>query len=93
MGIAGLFMPIIATAQTVFIQEITQPTMLGRVFSIIQIISASSIPVAILIFGPLADVVSVEVILIISGGLLALVGILYQRSNKSNNIIREDKNE
>lgn len=65
MGVAGFFMPIITTAQTVFIQEITQPTMLGRVFSIIQIISGSAMPVAILIFGPLADVVSVEVILIV----------------------------
>jgi len=82
MGVAGLFMPIIATAQTVFIQETTQPTMLGRVFSIVQIISASAMPVAILIFGPLADIVSVEVILIVCGVLLALVGILYQNSNK-----------
>lgn len=82
MGIAGFFMPIIATAQTVFIQETTQPTMLGRVFSIVQIISASAMPVAILIFGPLADIVSVELILIISGVLLTLVGILYQSSNK-----------
>ncbi|MCC3863763.1 MFS transporter [Terrisporobacter petrolearius] len=83
MGTAGFFMPIIATAQTVLIQETTQPTMLGRVFSIIQIISASAMPVAILIFGPLADIVSVEVILIVSGMLLALVGILYQHSNKN----------
>ncbi len=89
MGVAGFFMPIITTAQTVFIQEITQPTMLGRVFSIIQIISGSAMPVAILIFGPLADVVSVEVILIVSGVLLALVGVLYQRSNK-NASVRND---
>ena len=32
MGISGLFMPVIITAQTVFIQEIAEPTMLGRVF-------------------------------------------------------------
>jgi len=83
MGTAGFFMPIIATAETVFIQEITQPTMLGRVFSIVQIISASSMPVAILIFGPLADVISVETILSSSGALLVLVGIIYQRSNKA----------
>lgn len=83
MGCAGFFMPIIATAETVLIQEITQPTMLGRVFSIVQIISASSMPVAILIFGPLADVVSVERILSSSGALLVLVGIIYQRSNKT----------
>ncbi|WP_341877796.1 MFS transporter [Defluviitalea saccharophila] len=83
MGIGGFFMPIIATAETVFIQENTQPTMMGRVFSIVQIISVSAMPVAILFFGPLADIVSVESILIISGILLALVGILYQYSQKN----------
>lgn len=82
MGVAGLFMPVITTTQTVFIQEITEPTMLGRVFAIVQIIASSAMPVAILIFGPLADVVSVEVILLVSGVLLALFGVLYQLSNK-----------
>ncbi len=82
MGIAGFFMPIIATAQTVLIQEITEPTMLGRVFSIVQIVSASAMPAAILFFGPLADVVSVEGILFVSGVLLIAVGVLYRYSNK-----------
>lgn len=80
MGLAGFFMSPMATAQTVYIQEITEPTMLGRVFSMVQIITASSVPVAILLFGPLADVVSVESILIISGALLAVVGVLYGRT-------------
>lgn len=83
MACSGFFVPIISTAETVFIQEITDPSVLGRVFSIVQIITASSMPVAILIFGPLADVISVETILILSGALLALVGIIYQRSNKA----------
>jgi len=83
MGISGFFMPIVATAETVLIQEITQPDMMGRVFSIVHIIAASSMPVAILIFGPLADVVSVETILSLSGALLILVAIIYHRSNKA----------
>lgn len=83
MGIAGFFMPVIATAETVFIQENTQPSMMGRVFSIVQIISASAMPVAILFFGPLADIVSVELILIISGIFLAVVGVLYHYSQKN----------
>ena len=82
MGTSGFFMPIVATAETVLIQEITEPTMLGRVFSIVHIIAASSMPVAILIFGPLADVVSVEKILSVSGALLVLVGIIYHRSSR-----------
>ena len=77
MGIGGFFMPVISTAQTVHIQEITEPAVLGRVFSIVQIISASAMPVAILFFGPLADVVSVESILIVTGVLLAFVGVVY----------------
>ncbi|MEA4928673.1 MAG: MFS transporter [Candidatus Limiplasma sp.] len=77
MGIAGFFLPAVSTAQTVHIQQSTEPEMLGRVFSIVQIITASAMPVAILVFGPLADVVSVQWLLIVSGVLLALVGLWY----------------
>ncbi len=77
MGIAGIFLPPITTAQTVHIQEITEPDVLGRVFSIVQLITAGAMPIAILFFGPLADIVSVEILMIVSGILLALVGILY----------------
>ncbi|QRX63544.1 MFS transporter [Dysgonomonadaceae bacterium zrk40] len=82
MGVSGFFMPIIATAETVFIQEITAPQMMGRVFSIIQIITSAAMPLAILLFGPLADVVSVETLLIISGFLLAIVGLVYQLTSR-----------
>lgn len=82
MGVSGFFMPIIATAETVFIQEITAPQMMGRVFSIIQIITSAAMPLAILLFGPLADVISVETLLIISGFLLAIVGLVYQLTNR-----------
>lgn len=83
MGIAGFFMPVIATVQTVHIQEITEPTMLGRVFSIVSLVSTSAMPVAILLFGPLADRVRVESILIVTGALLAVVGILYQAGGRT----------
>lgn len=83
MGVSGFFMPIIATAETVFIQEITAPQMMGRIFSIIQIITSAAMPLAILLFGPLADVVSVETLLIISGFLLAIVGLVYQFTNRA----------
>ena len=82
MGIGGFFLPAVSTAQTVHIQEITEPEVLGRVFSIVDIITVSAMPVAILIFGPLADVVSVQALLMISGVLLALVGVLYGLSGR-----------
>lgn len=80
---AGFFMPIFTTVETVFIQQTTAPEVLGRVFSIVQIISAGAMPVAILLFGPLADVVSVESLLLVTGGLMALTARQYFRASRS----------
>ena len=81
MGAAGFFSPVIATAQTVLIQENVTAAMMGRVFSIMQIISAGAMPVAMLLFGPLADVVAVETILLATGVLLAGLGVVFPRYN------------
>lgn len=82
MGFVGLFMPILATAETVLIQEIVPANKMGRVFSIVELLSGFSIPLGILIYGPLADIVSIESLLIVSGILLILVGLSYWRSNR-----------
>lgn len=79
MGLAGLFLPAMVTAQTVFIQETVEEGMLGRVFSLIQVVTALAMPVAILFFGPLADVVPVESIILASGLALTATGIVYGR--------------
>ena len=67
------------TAQTVYVQEITEPNVLGRVFSIIQIASTSALPIAILFLGPLADIISVQSMLFVSGILFVICGALYGR--------------
>ncbi|MGI6575610.1 MAG: MFS transporter [bacterium] len=85
MGTSGFFMPIIATAQTVLIQENVEAAMMGRVFSLVQIVAGSAMPIAILFFGPLADIVPISYILLVSGVLLAVVGVLYQYTNKPAN--------
>ena len=77
--ISGFFMPILTTAQTVYVQEITEPNVLGRVFSIIQIASTSALPIAILFLGPLADIISVQSMLFVSGILFVICGALYGR--------------
>ncbi|HKL60016.1 MAG TPA: MFS transporter [Sphaerochaeta sp.] len=82
MGFVGIFMPILATAETVLIQEIVEPAKMGRVFSIVELISGFSLPLGIMLYGPLADIVSIESLLIGSGLLLVLVGLSYKRSNR-----------
>ncbi len=82
MGAAGFFMPVIATVQTVLLQENVEAAMMGRVFSLVQIVTGSAMPVAILLFGPLADIVPIGLILLVSGALLAVTGIVYQITSK-----------
>lgn len=82
MGIAGFFLPLFVTADTVYIQEIVPEDRLGRVFSIIQLISGSAMPIAIIIFGPLADVISVQSIMIASGALVTLVSVVFHFGNR-----------
>jgi len=82
LGAAGLFWPVMSAAQTVFVQEAVPPEVLGRVFSVIQLITMGAVPIAILFYGPLADVVQVESILLISSALLTLVGVIYGLSER-----------
>jgi DHA3 family macrolide efflux protein-like MFS transporter len=44
MALVGIFMPILTTAETVMIQKITPSNKRGRVFSIVQVLSGSTIP-------------------------------------------------
>lgn len=79
MGVSGLVLPFFTTANTVLIQQNIEADMMGRIFSILQLTSLSAMPVAMLLFGPLADVMRIEVILLVSGALLAAVGFLFMR--------------
>lgn len=80
LTIAGFFMPIIITLLTVLIQSKVPANLLGRVFSLVQLISASAMPMAILLFGPLADIISIKIIFIVSGILLIITSYLFKNS-------------
>lgn len=82
VALAGFVMPIYMTAETVFIQQTTDPAKLGRVFSISQVLYLGLMPGAIALFGPLAEVVSVEMLLLVCGLLLVLVGFLYFKASR-----------
>lgn len=72
--IAGISMPFIGSPGMVLLQEKVEPEMQGRVFGLVQIVSSSAIPLGMAIFGPLADAVKVEYLLISTGFLMAVLG-------------------
>ncbi|MER7363068.1 MFS transporter [Nonomuraea wenchangensis] len=74
MFVFGLLVPPFSTPFTTLIQETVEPAMHGRVFSYLGIVMALATPVGMAVFGPLADVVSVQVLLIAAG--LAAIAVI-----------------
>lgn len=60
MGVFGVAMPILNTPATVLLQEKIEEDYLGRVFGVMGMISTSMMPIGMLIFGPLADMVKLN---------------------------------
>ena len=72
----GASIPFFNAPSAVILQEHVEQEYLGRVFSILTMISTSVMPLGMLVFGPLAEVVRIEWQLLATGALMLLVGIL-----------------
>ncbi|MCA1063961.1 MFS transporter [Rossellomorea aquimaris] len=79
MAIFGVAMPIFNTPTMVLLQEKIEENYLGRVFGVMGMISTSMMPIGMLIFGPLADIVAIEWLLIGTGILTILLSIMMGR--------------
>lgn len=82
MLVSGIFMPVFATAETVLFQENVEEAMMGRVFSLVSILISLSMPLGMVFFGPLADMVRIETLMIVSGVALALLAVVIISNQK-----------
>jgi DHA3 family macrolide efflux protein-like MFS transporter len=80
MGIMGLTMPLFNTPSTVILQQKVDQDYLGRVFGVLNMISSSVMPLAMLFFGPLADVIKIEIMLLVTGILMFFLSFFLIRS-------------
>ena len=82
MFFSGIPMPMFNVPTTTLLQEMVDPNMQGRVFGVMQLIMTTIMPVGMLVFGPVADVITIELLLIMSSALLAVPGlwIFFSRS-------------
>lgn len=69
----GLLVPLFSTPFMTLIQQTVEPTMHGRVFGYVNIVMALATPIGMVAFGPLADVLSVQTLLVIAGALTVVV--------------------
>ncbi|RIX60312.1 MFS transporter [Paenibacillus nanensis] len=77
MALFGLAMPMANTPTTVMLQEKVDPNYLGRIFGVFGMISTSMMPIGMLIFGPLADVVEIEWLLVGTGLLIVVLAVFF----------------
>ncbi len=81
----GITAPCYNTPITVTIQERVDLDMQGRVFSFMQITTSCMLPIGMMVYGPLADFIPVETILIIAGILVITAAAIFHFSKALKN--------
>jgi DHA3 family macrolide efflux protein-like MFS transporter len=69
----GLAVPAFSTSAMTLLQETVEPERQGRVFGFVGIVMAVAMPLGMAVLGPLADVVSVEILLVVTGVATVLI--------------------
>jgi DHA3 family macrolide efflux protein-like MFS transporter len=65
--LVGITVPSLSTTAVTVLQETVAPQMQGRVFGLIGIVMAVSMPVGMMVCGPLADRFTVQAVLVVTG--------------------------
>lgn len=73
MFLTGLIVPFFSTPSMTLLQETVEPERQGRVFGFVGIVMSVAMPFGMLVFGPLADVVPIEMLLVAAGILTFIV--------------------
>jgi len=82
MAACGVALPIFNTPATVLLQEKVEEDYMGRVFGVLSMISNTMMPLGMLAFGPMADVIKIEWMLLTTGALIFGMG-FWLLSNKA----------
>ncbi len=72
MALIGLVIPVFNTPATVLLQQKVEGDFMGRVFGVMGMIATSMMPLGMLVFGPMADFIKIEWLLIVTGVLLVV---------------------
>lgn len=81
MGLIGISMPAFNTPFTVLLQQKVDEDFLGRIFGFFSMVSSIMMPLGILIFGPLSDIVKIEWLLI-GTGIIVMAEAIFMLNNK-----------
>jgi DHA3 family macrolide efflux protein-like MFS transporter len=75
MTLSGIPMPFMNASTATLLQEMVEPDMQGRVFGVQMLIMHTVMPLGMLVFGPIADIISIEMLLVLASALMAIPGV------------------
>ena len=75
MAALGVSLPLWNAPSMVLLQTTVNPSFMGRVLSVFTMVSSVMMPLGMVVFGPLADVISIDAILMATGVLVSLLSI------------------
>lgn len=76
MMLSGVVMPMFNTPFTVMLQQKVEQDFMGRVFGVLNMISSCTMPLSMVIFGPIADIIRIEWLLIGTGILMFILSLI-----------------
>lgn len=76
MVLTGLVIPAFNTPAIALLQQKVEGEYQGRVFGVLGMIQSAVMPLSILVFGPMADVIDIEWLLIGTGIIIVIMGVL-----------------
>ena len=82
MAVYGVALTMVQTAVTTLFQEQSSPEMQGRVFGLSGATYSGFLPLGMAVFGPLSDVASIRLLMIISGAILVVMAIIIRISKR-----------
>ncbi|MDR2481362.1 MAG: MFS transporter [Spirochaetaceae bacterium] len=75
LTVMGITMPLYNVPSTAMLQSKIEPDYTGRVFSVFTMLSSLTMPSGMLLFGPLSDIVKIDILLIVTGVVISLLTI------------------
>ncbi len=80
MAVAGIVQIYSQAPAMTILQQRVAPEFLGRVMSVFTMIGSLAMPVGIMVFGPLADIVSIDYLMMATGAAIVILGTAYLSS-------------
>jgi DHA3 family macrolide efflux protein-like MFS transporter len=73
MAVLGISLPLWNAPSMVLLQTTVEPAFMGRVLSAFTMVSSTMMPLGMVVFGPFADIVSINILLVGTGIAVALL--------------------